>query len=214
MYPRLSCQPACQPDPFSYTFDYTVVYKSVLFVLFQHLDRDWNHFVHLCVHIIQIPSLKALALQRCTSLFSLSTSSILIRIKIILFIYASKLYTLVRLSICPSIQIPSCKALAMLRCTSLFCLSTSVSWSGLKSFCSFMRPNYTPSPFSPSLLLKLWLCCAVQVCSVYPLPVSWSRLKSFCTFMRPSYVSGYVSGPPSIHPSRPLLLKLWLCCGV
>ena len=76
--------------------------------------------------LLSIPSLEALAVLRCTSLFCLSTSSILIPIEIILFIYASKLC--VRLcvwpSIYPSIQTPSLKALTVLRCISLFCLST------------------------------------------------------------------------------------------
>ena len=121
-----------------------------------------NLCVRLCVWpsiypSIEIPSLKALTVLRCISLFCLSTSSILIRIEINSFIYASKLC--IQLCVWPSIY-----------------------------------PSIHPSR---SLLLKLWLCCGVQTCFHCPLPPSWSgwMMTSLYSFMRPSYV------PSSLWPA-------------
>ena len=103
----------------------------------------------------QILSLKPLTILWCTSLFCLSSSSILIRIEIILLIYATTLYTLVCLAIHPS---RSLLLKLWLCCGVQACCLCPLppSWSGLKTFCSFMRPvmclavhlSIHPDPFS------------------------------------------------------------------
>ena len=133
-----------------------------------------NLCVRLCVWpsiypSIQTPSLKALAMLRCTNLFSLSTSSNSVRMDddIIVFIYASKICTLVCLANQPASQILSLKPLTILWCTSLFCLSSSSILIGIEIILFIYA-----STLYRSLLLKLWLCSGVQVCSLCPLLAS------------------------------------------